>query len=500
MSDRPSIVVIKTDQQRFDTIRAHGYEHVVTPNLDRLTGEGISFSKAFCCGATCISSRAAFYTGMFAHNTGVFHFDPWSHLRTWLHDLRDAGYHVAEVGKVHHAPIDAPMAYHERVCAENFPSMQHWDDYSNFLKASGKENPCKLLVEGADPETYQGFRPFPLEEQYHVDSFVGRMSVRWLEDYRRNKPFFLHVGFVGPHDPYDPPQRFLDMYADRDIPAPIVSGDEFETKPGQYARFMEWHNERLPNFDGSPAHGSNRLCLADMSPDEVLDMRRHYYAKITQIDEQVGRIMDCLEERGLLDNTLVIFTSDHGDNLGDHQMIWKWLMTEQTTRVPMIVRLPGGKRGGTRDDRLFTQMDIGPTLLEFAGVDIPAYLDGKSNLSRLTDGDERSIPDMVFCQDNYLTMVRTEDRRLIHYAGQPYGELYDMETDPGECVNLWDSDEEREERDRIRLEYLEWRATSSYLGSYGRLENPKGKRRKFPAYHPHDPYVLQKAAKPPPGV
>jgi arylsulfatase A-like enzyme len=500
MTKKPNIIVIKTDQQRHDTIGALGYKHMITPNIDKLVDESVTFSNAYCCGATCVSSRAAFYTGMFAQNTGVFHFDPWTHIRTWLHDLKDNGYHIAETGKVHHFPDDKVegremMAYDERYTAENFPMMCDWDDYSNYLKGEGQQSPCKVIGQNAKKGGRTGYMAFPLDEKYHVDNWIGRMSCRWIEDYDRDKPFFYHIGFVGPHDPFDPPQRFLDMYKDADVPAPKISGDEFETKPQQYKRFMDKQNDFLHDFDQGDGYGANCIKLNKMSVDDIKEMRRHYYAKVTQIDEQIGFIMDTLEKKGLLDNTIIVFTSDHGENLGDHQAIYKWLMTEQTTRIPMIIRMPGAKRGGTLDDKLFTQMDIGPTLLDFAGVNIPAYLDGHSNLQRTSEGDMSEAPDKVYCQDNYLTMVRTEKRRLVNYAGQPYGEYYDIENDPWEFNNLYDLPEYQDEIKQLKFEYLEWREISTYLGSGERVKRPPEFKRKWPAYHPHDPYVLQGAAK-----
>lgn len=316
------------------------------------------------------------------------------------------------------------------------------------------------------------------------------MACRWLDDYERDKPFFLHIGFVGPHDPFDPPQRLLDLYKEADIPAPVFSGDEYETKPPQHKRFMEGFS-REPDFDSHPMYGANRIDFFNMDEADFKEMRRHYYAKITLLDEQLGLIMDTLKARGLLENTVVVFTSDHGDNMGDHRLMYKWLMTEQTTRVPMMVRLPGAARGGTIDDRLFTQMDVGPTLLDFSGATLPAYLDGRSNRVRLETGDSSAVPDRVYCQDNYQTMVRTETRRMIHYAGQPYGEYYDMESDPWELNNLWTDPARQEEIRQLRMDYLEWREVSTYLGSIERCRRGPKERRKWPAFFPDDPYFLQ---------
>lgn len=226
-------------------------------------------------------------------------------------------------------------------------------------------------------------------------------------------------------------------------------------------------------------------------------MRRHYYAKITGIDHQVGKILDALEAQGLMDNTLILFTSDHGDNLGDHEMIYKWLMTEQALHVPMLARLPGGVRGGAVDDDLFTQMDIGPTILTALGLEVPQRLDGRSNWKRLANGDAGEAPERVYCEDNYLTMVRSNDRKLIYYAGQEHEEYFDLSTDPWEEHNLAADPDFAQEILQTKADMLDWLTVSRYLGSLPHINDPCGKRGIWPANHPHDPYVLSTGSKKP---
>jgi arylsulfatase A-like enzyme len=245
-----------------------------------------------------------------------------------------------------------------------------------------------------------------------------------------------------------------------------------------------------------PQYGTGQMYLGDKTEDDILRWRRHYYAKISFIDEKIGHILDALERKGILDETLIVLTSDHGDNLGDHNLIYKWLMTEQSTRVPTVFRFPKGQVPPRVDSGLFTQMDIGPTLLDYAGIPVPEYLDGNSNLKRLIENDPSQVPDKVYCQDNYLTMVRTATHRMIHYAGQPYGEYYDILNDPFEQHNLYDSAEHQHDINKLKLEYLEWRAVSSYTGSVERTQKASYEKRKWPAYYPHDPYFLAGQAKP----
>ena len=492
MATNPTnVVVIKTDQQRADTIAAHGNEHMITPNLDRLTRESVNFTNAFCCGATCISSRAAFYTGQYPHNTGCYSFDEWGHNRSWMHEIQEAGYQTAALGKVHHSPHDAMMGFDDRLFVENFPIMEgHFDDYANYLKAEGKESGCKLMTQDGDWMDKCTSDVFPMEEKYHVDQYVGRMAARWINDYKDGTPFYLHIGFQGPHDPFDPPQRFLDMYEDREVPLPHRDEGGLDSRPPQYKRLMESARLSADGFSKPPAHGTWATDLSNKTEDDLRRMRRHYYAEITQIDEQVGHILDALEAKGLLNNTLIIFTSDHGDNLGDHGLMYKWLMTEQALNIPMMVRLPGGDRGGTVDEKLFTQMDIGPTVLSALGLEIPQRLDGHSNWRRLTEGASEEVPERVYCEDNYLTMVRSENRKLILYAGQEFEEYFDLENDPWEEQNLVGQEEWENEILKLKAEVLDRLMVSRYLGSLTHINKPNGKRNAWPDNHPQDPYYL----------
>lgn len=485
-----NVIVIKTDQQRADTIAALGNPHMITPNMDRLVHEGVSLTQAYCPAATCVASRAAFYTGMYAHNTGCYAFDEWAHNRSWVDEIKEAGYRTAAIGKVHHIPGDAMMGYEERIYTENFPDYNlPYDDYANYLQAEGQEHPCKLLTKDGKWLEKCTSDVFPLEEKHHVDQYVGRMAQSWIDDYEGKKPFYLHVGFQGPHDPFDPPQRFLDMYADVDVPLPHFDKDGLDSRPPQYARFME--ATRNPNkFDIPPPYGTWASDFTGKTDEDFRRMRRHYYACITQIDEQIGHLLNSLETKGLLENTLILFTTDHGENLGDHEMIYKWLMTEQVMNVPMIARLPNGERGGTVDADLFSQIDVGPTVLTALGLDVPQRLDGSSNWKRLCEGNSSEAPDRVYAEDNYLSMVRTKDRKLIHYAGQETAEYFNLEADPWEESNLIDHPDYRQEILELKADHLDWLMTSRYLGSQAHINQPTKSRAIWPDNHPHDPYPL----------
>ena len=193
-------------------------------------------------------------------------------------------------------------------------------------------------------------------------------------------------------------------------------------------------------------------------------MRRHYYAKITTVDEMIGKVLDALEERGWLENSLLIFCSDHGELLGDHGLPYKWLMYDPIVHVPMIVRHPSTVKNPSGTDDLVSLMDIGPTILEAAGIDVPTYMEGRSLLPYL-EGKPLQPREFVFCEDNYQVMMRTAEHKLVYYVGQEEGELYDLLDDPDELWNRWNDAHYGDVKNRMLLRLLEWMATSNYYNA-----------------------------------
>ncbi|MEZ5415577.1 MAG: sulfatase-like hydrolase/transferase [Opitutaceae bacterium] len=483
----PNIVFILTDQQRFDTIRRHDCPWMKTPHLDRLTREGMSFRQAFCPGVTCVASRAAMFTGQYAHNTGVYSFDAWSHQRTWVHDLRDAGYFCVNVGKMHLIPRDDPGGFHDRVVVENPASMPGWsgsgdDDWGKFLNMHGLTRPS--WRRDSDPawrDKFQGLA-WEYEERFHSDVFTGDAAVGFLRKHRSPKPFFLEVGLPGPHEPWDPPQRFIDLYQAADWPAPVDRDNDFTKRPPQHRAQLE---VMAPPADGPWRHDS---CI-DMPKATAADMehlRRHYYASVSLVDEQVGKILQALDETGQRENTWIIFSSDHGEMLGDHGMAYKWLMYEPIVHVPLIICPPPAANlpVDTETTDLVSLIDLGRTVLDMAGVRAPNRLEGISLLPWITGG-ARTPRDYVFSEDNYQVMIRSRDWKLVHYFGQEQGELYDLKHDPHELVNLWSDATHRERRVQLQLAILEWLGTSTYFNAPAKHRRGEDRARRWPATTPH---------------
>ena len=459
-SKRPNIIMIITDQQRFDTIRSWGYEHMVTPHHDRLVRDGVSFRQAYCPGATCVASRAAIFTGMYPHTTGAYSFDHWGDHRNWVQDLSDNGYQCVNIGKMHFTPRDIPGGFHERVIVENPTNTAHAnggadDDWGRYLSFHGLERPNDR--QDTDPNWLKKFQgvPWHFAEQYHSDVFIGRSAESWIQNHRGDAPVFLQVGFTGPHDPWDPLPRHLDLYAGKELPKRVMRKGELEEKPPQHRA----HLEAFANA-GSEA----RIDLRSASDADIEHMRRHYYAKITTVDEMLGKVLNALEGRGWLENSLLIFCSDHGELLGDHGLPYKWLMYDPVVHVPLVICHPGsiGNPGTVSD--LVSLIDLGPTVLQAAGIDVPTYMEGRSLMPYL-EGREIAPRDYVCCEDNYQIMMRSTTHKLVYYIGQEAGELYDLQADPHELHNLWSDSNYNEVKQQMHRDLLEWLATSNYYNA-----------------------------------
>jgi arylsulfatase A-like enzyme len=290
----------------------------------------------------------------------------------------------------------------------------------------------------------------------HPDVFVGDTALWWLEDRKAETPLFLQIGFPGPHPPYDPTARHLELYRDADIPVPDVSDAEIAAQPRGQAELRRNMIER--NMDA--------IVWKEHPPaEELLRLRRYYAANVTMIDEKVGQILEVLERRGYLENALVIFTSDHGDALGDHGHIQKWTMYDTVVRVPLLLWAPGRVDAGQKVDDLVQLMDIAPTVLDAAGVPVPDTFEARSLTPYLRGRPETPVRDVVHAElardhiqtgSEYILMRRDQRYKLVWYLGEDEGELYDLETDPGEVRNLWHDPAQRARRDTMVDAAKDW--------------------------------------------
>lgn len=479
MNDKPNIILIMTDQQRSDTINALGAPWMKTPALDRLVREGTAFTNCYVTSPVCVGSRASLFTGMYPHSTGVFtNFHPWE--PTWVQWLADAGYHCVNIGKMHINPYDAKGGFHQRFFVENKDRPlfldEHpralYDEWDKALHARKLQKPSRYTRFSTDAQGYRdalGAFPWHLDEDMHSDMFVGDHAVWWLKERKSTAPLFLQIGFPGPHPPYDPLPRYLDEYKDVNIPVPEPTEEELAAQPPSH-RILR--NNMIRNNYDSVSWKDRPSC------EELLRIRRHYAANVTMIDDKVGEIMKTLDERGYLDNAIVIFTSDHGDALGDHGHIQKWTMYDGSVKVPLIF-WSKTMVGQGHNDSLVQLMDIAPTALEAAGVTPPASFEARS-LWPILRGQTPQIREAAYSElardhiqtgAEYIVMRRDARWKIVYYLGEPDGELYDMENDPAELHNLWASTDHTELRERLVKDLLVW----SLRGSIASRQQPTPK-------------------------
>lgn len=466
MSQKPNIILILTDQQRYDTIAALGASHVDTPNIDRLVETGTSFDNCFITSPSCVPSRASLFTGLYPHTNGVLRNGAnWS--RTWVDQLREAGYRTVNIGKMHTVPYDAKAGFDERIIVENkdryLDGRWFLDAWDQALGAQGYLKPQRELYrKRSDYGTALGAFQWDLPEKLHSDNFTGSMAQWWLNTKPVQEPLFLEIGFPGPHPPYDPTPELAAKYLARDdTPMPEVTQEELNKLPPPFAE------KRV--HDCEVDHDS--IIWSENPTDEQLrKMRAYYLANVEMIDTQVGHILDTLEARGYLDNSIVIFTSDHGDCLGDHGMSQKWNMYDEVVRVPMIISAPGRFKGGQRIAQKVQLHDLGPTILEWAGCTPEWVMEGKS-MNAALEGKPFEGHEFVFCEQagdinltgaEFFTMVRDDTAKLVHFKGVDYGQLFDLETDPEEVNNLWDNPDYAATKQRMMNALCNWLVDSNY--------------------------------------
>lgn len=416
-----NILFITSDQQRWDTLPAYGVDWMHTPNLDRLSREGMTFDNCTAISPVCQPARAAFMLGQYPHVTGVG--DNFQWIRpdspTIARRFNEAGWNTAAIGKMHFDPWDNPEGFQYRVIAEDKRHIFRRDDWTKALEKAGFAR--------SHPATIPGYRKnlgaivSPLPEELHIDSFIASEGVNWLSKHAAS-PFFAWISFNSPHDPYDPPERLANLYRNAPIPEPVGSPAEWPTKPGYQHEVVKFYN-------------SNPLFLTnynDMSSAQIRRMREHYFATITLIDDQVGRVIDALEQSGQLEDTLIVFSSDHGDNLGDHGLPFKSNYYEGALRVPLIVWGPGIP-AGTRNSSPVNWLDLHATFLKTAGLEVPDHVQG-IDLSPIFEDPELVLKDVAFSELQGSAMVRTDRYKLV-VCDDGSGEFYDLKEQPLEVHN-----------------------------------------------------------------
>jgi len=378
--------------------------------------------------------------------------------------LSNAGYHCVNIGKMHTYPFETPLGFDERFVVENkdryLEGRYFLDRWDLFMQAQGlTKQQRELYRQREDYETALGAFLWELPEETHSDMFVGNTASWWLQHKPIDKPLFLQVGFPGPHPPFDPTEKYLQRYLEKDLPLPDVTDKELTQQPPALKELIA-HNCEIDH--------DSIVWSKHPTREQLHRLRAHYYANITMIDEKIGDIMLALEARGILDNTVVIFTSDHGENLGDHGHIQKWSMHDTVTRVPMIVWAPGRFVGNRKVEALCQHFDIVPVIMELAGAEVPTYWHTESVMPALKNEDymgrgyvySEHPRDGVLTGTKQMTMIRDKEWKLVHYVDSKEGELYHLTSDPEEKSNLWNNSETQQIKLHLINELFKWSMTS----------------------------------------
>ena len=444
-SSRLNILFLMTDQQRFDAV---GYVNpqVITPHLDRLADGSLVFTRAYAASPSCIPSRASIYTGQYPSQCGCPTYA--SRLPetgvTFMSRLQDAGYHTAVTGKQHFhgskirrgydeeeiIDVHGLMALREKLPAPAGESASALSSFEAFCVEQGIRSESDVMDRNDLPMsgTWKA-----ADMRCHVDQYVGEKGREWIEHRQpTDRPWYLCVSFPGPHNPYDcDGTPYAGRYDLDRIDLPATGESDRAGKPPHFERYKPHH------------------LVTD--PVKVRRMRRSYYANVTLIDEKIGEILTALKRSGAYDNTLILFSTDHGDFQGDFGFAAKGqYLCEALMRVPLLVKPPVADFAGRSCDELVSLVDLASTCLRAAGVPSPPEMSGGNFLAPLQENVPYPRRDHLFFEAGSLKGVRTENWKLVYYLDRPYGELYHLQVDPWEKQNLWDAPEHAAIRDELK--------------------------------------------------
>ena len=456
MPDRPNILLLHTDQQRFDTIAALGFQHMMTPNLDRLVREGTAFTRAYSSNPVCMPARHDLITGASARHHGYYGNSSDTirdyGLPTVPRLLTESGYQTIAVGKMHFQPAREHHGFAHMYLMEELPACREDDAYLRYLEDAGYGHiRCQ---HGVRPLFYHVPQPSRVPAEHHGSAWVAHKTIDLLRT-ERDRPFFIFASWVGPHPPYYLPDEYLDAYRDRPLPAPCP--------------MPEGEERHAP---GSPENlGGSRLRR----------MREAYFGAVSFIDQEIGRILDVLESEGLKEDTLVLFMTDHGEMLGDRNAYQKHVPYEGSAHIPLLAR-GSGFAPGAQCDVPATTWDVSATILEAAGIperDQPPVV-GRSLRDLPALADREAVFHHTEGRERYVAAV-SRRFKFVHWYNGGEEELYDLQEDPWEQQNLLPDRADDEVTGRLR------NACIAFERDHGIVENVRdGAFVDFP-YEPPQP-------------
>lgn len=428
---RPNVLLITVDHWFGRLLGSAGHPVIQTPTLDHLTATGTRFTQAYSESPVCVPARRALMTGTTprTHGDRIFQQDlPMPDLPTLAQTFRDAGYQATAVGKLHVFPQRARIGFDDVILSEEGRSQ--WgvaDDYERFLADNGHAG--QAYAHGMSNNQYTS-RPWHLPEDMHVTNWATQRMAETIVRRDPTRPGFWYLSYVAPHPPLTPPAEYLDMY-DLDDIDDIVIGD--------------WVTR-----DADAPEQLRRRQAADspigFRPAEVRAAKRAFYAQCTYVDHQIRFVIGTLREQGLLDDTIILFTADHGDMLGDHELWAKRVFYEKSANVPMLLVGPRDDdrvAAGATDDRLVGLQDVMPTLLDLAGIPAPDTIEGQSML----DAPRDILHGEYGEREEATRMVHDGRYKLVYYPMGNVTQLFDVPADP---LDEHDLSAEPEHADTVR--------------------------------------------------
>ena len=478
----PNILWYCTDQQRFDTIRVLGNETIQTPNLDKMVENGVAFKRTYCQSPICTPSRASFLTGRYPHTTHVHrngnrHFPSSEIPVTKL--FSDQGYKCGLIGKLHLAGAAAGQEPRTDDGYDIFEYSHHPMGPEDLVNNAYH----RWLVEekGCNPNEVcghiDGTGVGGVLEDLHQTTWATDSAIKFI-DQNTDAPWLLSVNIFDPHPPFDPPQKYLDRYPPDKMEPPVFQPSDIERQK----EFANVSAQATVAIDPTKTQQeeADRVASPTAPPKSFngKEIKSAYYAMIELIDAQFGRLIDHLEQTGQLENTLIVFQSDHGEMLGDHGLLYKGCrFFEGLVRVPLIFMWRGKFVENVHSDALVELVDVAPTLLDAAGFEVPNFVQGKSLLGILTGkASAKFHKDVVVCEFNdalgsnedprptHATMSFDGRYKTIVYHGMDLGEIFDLKEDPSEFHNLWNEAAHSELRCKLVHQHLDSVMATSSAG------------------------------------
>lgn len=412
MPDRPNILFIMPEQMRGDCLSIDGHPVIRTPNMDSIAAKGVRFTHAYTTCPTCIAARRSLLSGQFPPTHGMVGYHDgieWDAPQTLPGALSQAGYQTQHVGRgMHQSPPWKRYGYDNMIT--NL-------DYREWLEEKAPESGGWM---GAGiTHNDRTARPWPLPDYLHDTNWTVSQALRFIRRRDPSCPFFLVASFIAAHPPLQPPQFYFDRYVRTGVPEPHIG---------------DWE-ERPSNNGLGQDPGSTVACLEG---EELLSARAGYYGLINHLDDQIRRLLNGMVSKIDFNNTIVVFTTDHGEMLGDHYRWHKIMPYEGAARIPMLISAPKrfGINSGTVLDHAVCLEDVMPTLLEMAGVDIPDTVEGKSLLPYMQGGDAPDRNHLHIEHSPSYQCLTDGKEKFIWFVGNGQEQFFDLTTDPNELHDL----------------------------------------------------------------